>query len=67
MNTKTDRALQFEERLSDFAIDVINLTKKTPDNSENKVINAQLIRSATSIGANYTEANNAASKQDFRN
>lgn len=27
----------------------------------------QLTKSATSIGANYAEANNAASKQDFRN
>ncbi len=27
----------------------------------------QLIRSATSIGANYTEANNAASPTDFKN
>lgn len=27
----------------------------------------QLIRSATSIGANYAEANNAASKIDFKN
>lgn len=27
----------------------------------------QLLRSATSVGANYAEANNAASKQDFRN
>ena len=28
---------------------------------------AQLIRSATSIGANYKEANSASSKKDFRN
>lgn len=27
----------------------------------------QLVRSATSVGANYTEANNASSKLDFRN
>jgi four helix bundle protein len=27
----------------------------------------QLVKSATSIGANYAEANNAASKTDFRN
>jgi four helix bundle protein len=27
----------------------------------------QLIRSATCIGANYSEANNASSKKDFRN
>lgn len=31
------------------------------------VLVSQLIRAATSIGANYAEANNAASKQDFRN
>ena len=29
-------------------------------------VTTQLIRSATSIGANYAEANNAASKTDFR-
>ena len=28
---------------------------------------SQLIRSATSIGANYMEANEAASKKDFKN
>lgn len=28
---------------------------------------SQLIRSATSIGANYKEANSASSKKDFRN
>ncbi|NLC31601.1 MAG: four helix bundle protein [Candidatus Moranbacteria bacterium] len=28
---------------------------------------SQLIRSATGIGANYCEANNASSKKDFRN
>ncbi len=27
----------------------------------------QLVKSATSIGANYAEANNASSKNDFRN
>ena len=27
----------------------------------------QLVRSASSIGANYAEANNAGSKKDFRN
>ena len=33
----------------------------------NEPIIKQLIRSATSIGANYCEANNASSKNDFRN
>lgn len=45
---------------------VIQLTKSVPNNMENKIIGGQLIRTATSIGANYAEANNASSKADFR-
>ena len=33
----------------------------------NRNIIDQLIRSATSVGANYAEANGASSKKDFRN
>ena len=33
----------------------------------NKNIIFQLLRSATSVGANYREANSASSKRDFRN
>ncbi len=50
-----------------FSTCVIAATKTTPRTDENLIITKQLIRSATSIGANYTEANNAASKLDFRN
>ena len=50
-----------------FSFDVIAITKVIAASPENKIITGQLIRSATSIGANYTEANNAASRQDFRN
>lgn len=50
-----------------FAVDIISLTKSLPNTAENKIIISQIIRSSTSIGANYTEANDAASKQDFRN
>lgn len=67
MDTSQDRQRQLEDRLQNFALNVIGLTKKVPVNVENKVITSQSIRSATSIGANYAEANNAASKQDFRN
>jgi four helix bundle protein len=51
----------------DFALQVIGLTKQAPRSRENKVIADQLIRSSSSIGANYADANNAASKLDFRN
>jgi len=56
-----------EERCSLFAEKVIVLCKKAKFNDFNKPIIVQLIRSATSIGANYMEANGASSKKDFKN
>jgi len=56
-----------EERTAKFAEDVIVLCKKVKKTSLNLPILEQLIRSATSVGANYMEANGASSKKDFRN
>jgi four helix bundle protein len=67
MNISQDKSHQLEERMMQFAVDVIQLTKFLPKTTENKIISSQLIRSSSSIGANYAEANNAASKLDFRN
>jgi four helix bundle protein len=56
-----------EERTAVFGELIINFCKNIKhDNISNPIIN-QLVRSATSIGANYCEANNASSKKDFRN
>lgn len=38
-----------------------------PKEVGSEIICKQLIRSATSVGANYAEASNASSKMDFRN
>ena len=51
----------------DFSFAIIQLTKLAPITPENKIITDQIIRSSSSVGANYAEANNAASKLDFRN
>lgn len=67
METKTTKSQLLESRMIDFSMDVISVTRKISQTAENQIIIKQLIRSATAIGANYTEANNAASKQDFRN
>lgn len=67
MTISQDKSKQLENRMIDFALNVIKLTKQVPTTQENKIIISQLIRASSSIGANYTEANNAASKQDFRN
>lgn len=64
-NLQTKQQL-LEERLTQFSLNTIALTKKLSKTTENKILINQLVKSATSIGANYTEANNAASKSDFR-
>ena len=56
-----------EKRTIDFSKSVIDLCKKTKPNYLNLNIINQLLRSATSVGANYREANGASSKSDFRN
>jgi len=67
MSNSQDKSKQLEERMISFALSVIAASKNIPRNVENEIIQKQLIRSSTSIGANYAEANNAASKLDFRN
>jgi four helix bundle protein len=48
----------------DFSLQVINLYKKLIENRE-FVLSKQLLRSATSIGANIEEATAAQTKKDF--
>lgn len=54
------------ERIEKFGINVINLAKKIPKNSITLPLISQFIRSGTSIGANYCEADNAESRNDFK-
>ncbi len=56
-----------EERTARFAEEIIGLARKVPKDTINSPILSQLIKSATSIGVNYCEANDASSKRDFRN
>jgi len=54
-----------EERTAKFGEEVIKFVKKIPLNDITRPIIRQLIRAATSIGANYCEADSAHSKKDF--
>jgi len=56
-----------EERTARFGEDVIQFCKTIRQSAITEPIINQLIRSGTSIGANYMEANAASSKRDFRN
>ncbi len=62
-NTKYD----LEERTATLGEAVILFCKSLSQDSITKPLISQLVRSATSIGANYMEANGASSKSDFRN
>jgi len=64
---QTDKKYDLEERTVLFGESVIKLCGNIrQDNITSPMIN-QLIRSSTSIGANYMEANGASSKRDFIN
>jgi four helix bundle protein len=53
------------ERLIGFAVQVIKVVDSLPDTPTGKHLANQLLRSATSPGANYEEARGAESKRDF--
>jgi four helix bundle protein len=54
-----ERTAQFSERVIDFCSEITFTPITSP-------LVTQIIRSATSIGANYCEADDAESKRDFR-
>ena len=67
MNKTSTKKYDLEERTAKFAEKIIELAKKTPKNVVTIPIINQLVKSGTSIGANYCEANGASSKRDFTN
>ena len=56
-----------EERTAKFGENIIDFIRMLEKNEINRPLIGQIIRSATSIGANYMEANQASSKKDFKN
>ena len=65
--TQISNKYDLEERTAKFGESIIEFCIKAKQDAINKPIINQLIRSATSIGANYMEANGASSKRDFQN
>jgi len=56
---------ELETRTKAFAWGVIKFVSALPKNQVTNVIGYQLLKSGTSIGANYREANRAESRNDF--
>lgn len=55
-----------EDRTAKFGENVIKFARKIPKDAVTLPIISQLVRSGTSIGANYCEADGAESKKDFK-
>ena len=58
---------EFKRRLYAWVLRLIKFIDKLPKDSVCNVMGKQLLRSGTSILANYIEANSASSKKDFIN
>ncbi|MGR3311166.1 MAG: four helix bundle protein [Candidatus Brocadiales bacterium] len=54
-----------KERTKNFALNIIRLTELLPRNRTADIISRQLLRSGTSVGANYRAACRARSRADF--
>jgi four helix bundle protein len=57
--------IQLKNRTKKFSIDIIDLIEKLPNNYAGRNIANQLVRSATSVGANYRAVCRARSKKEF--
>jgi len=67
MNDKIEFAKKLKKRTLQFSIQIIKLSATLGNTPECKVIRNQISKSASSIGANYREANRLRSTADFKN
>lgn len=65
-NEINPKRYDLEERTAKFGEAVINFAKKIKEDSVARPLISQLVRSGTSVGANYSEADDAESKKDFK-
>jgi|SRR3989338_3597498 len=65
-NTANTKKYDLEERTAKFGEDIISFCKTIPKNPITVPLITQLVKAGTSVGANYSEADDAESKQDFR-
>ena len=61
-----ERTYDLEERTAQFGEAVIDFVKTVPVSPLTSRLISQLVGAATSVGANYCEADDAVSRKDFR-
>lgn len=60
------KKFDLEERTAKFGSAVIEFAKLVPVNTVTRPIVTQLVKSSTSVGANYCEADDTESRKDFK-
>lgn len=60
-------AIDLKERTKKFAVTIIRFIRTLPKNDEGYILGKQLLRSGTSVGANYRSACKGKSTADFIN
>ena len=66
MNKIQKPKYDLEERTLEFGKRIIRMAKELPKNTINFNLMNQVVRSGTSMGANYREANETETKKDFQ-
>lgn len=61
----TARVYDLEERTAQFGESIIDFAKRIPQDPVTNRLISQLVGAATSVGANYVEADDAVSKKEF--
>ncbi len=65
-NPNNKKIYDLEQRTARFGEDIVEFAMSLKKNEVNRVFTSQVVRSGTSIGANYMEADGAESGKDFR-
>ncbi len=61
----TKKTYDLDARTLEFGKRIVRLAKALSKNTINSVLVSQVVRSGTSVGANYREANEASTKKDL--
>lgn len=65
MKDENEQPQDIGERTTDFALRIIRMYTQLPKTEEARVLGRQILRSRTSVGANYREARRARSIAEF--
>ena len=65
MENALDRAEAMRVRTKQFALRILKLYRALPKTEEGRIIGRQLLRSGTSVGANYRAVCRARSRKEF--